>query len=255
MKQDRGEATTGTRPLSSSLRTLEILDTIAEFDEPFRLSDVTRKVGGSRATVYQKIVTLMAAGWIEQLPDNRYRLSHHATRIGTAALNQAGLAKRIHPLMDRLSTELGESVSLAVLDGTAIYIVDEVLTPDLLRVSFRVGTTMAMETTATGRVLAAFMSEGQRRQMEEQAIALPDQATIARVREQFYATSERPGQAEVLAVAAPIFDGYRRCIAVLSVAGPPQRIDLEQARMALMRATSVAINEIGGWKPWGDRYG
>ncbi|MDN2565062.1 IclR family transcriptional regulator [Aquibium sp. A9E412] len=249
------QARGGTRALSSSLRTLAMLDTIAGFNRPVRFAELARAIGGSRASNYQKLVTLVEAGWVEGTPEGAYRLTLHAARIGSVAFNQAGLGKRMHPIMEALSAELGESVSLAVLDNDVLYIIEEVMTQDLLRVSYRVGTTMKIENTASGRVFAAFVSPEHRAKLVAQGIALPDAQTLERVRGAFFATSHRGEKAEILAVGAPVFDAQQRIIAVLSIAGPYDRIDVERSRLALMRAVSRFMNESGGFKPWGDAYG
>lgn len=253
--RDRNAPKTGTRPLSSSLRTLAMLDEIATFSRPVRFAELSRKIGGSRATNYQKLITLVEAGWVEQISDGFYQLTLHAARVGSIAFNQAGLGKRMHPIMEELSAELGESVTLAVLDNDSLYIIEEVLTPDLLRVSYRVGTTMRIENTASGRVFAAFISEKHRAQLVSQGVKLPDPATTDVVRRQYYATSRREQKAEILAVGVPIFDAQQRIVAVLSIAGPYDRVDVEKGRVALMRAASRFMNETGGWKPWGDIHG
>ena len=84
---------------------------------------------------------------------------------------------------------------------------------------------------------------------------VPDDAVLAEVRRTYFATSKRAQKSEILAIGAPIFDVNRRCIAVLSVAGPYDRIDVEAGRLALMRTVSRFMNQSGGWKPWGDAYG
>ncbi len=246
---------TGTRPLTSPLKTLAMLDEIASFNRPVRFAELSRKIGGSRATNYQKLITLIEAGWVESVPDGFYRLTLHAARVGSIAFNQAGLGKRMHPIMEELSVELGESVTLAVLDNDMLYIIEEVLTQDLLRVSFRVGTTMRIENTASGRVFAAFITPRHFDRLAAKGVRLPDQATVEQVRREFYATSRREQKAEILAVGVPVFDPQQRIIAVLSIAGPYDRIDVEKGRVALMRAASRFMNETGGWKPWGNLYG
>ncbi len=240
----------GTRPLSSALKTLSMLDTIARFNRPVRFAELTRAIGGARASNYQKLVTLVAAGWVEATPDGAFRLTLHPARIGSIAFNQAGLGTHMYPIMEALSAELGESVTLAVLDKDQLYIIEEVMTHDLLRVSYRVGTTMTLETTASGRVFAAFITPERRKQLEAQKIPLPDAETIARVRREFYATSHRTKPAEILAIGVPIFDAQKRIMAVLSVAGPYERIDVAKSRLALLKAASQFMSEAGGWIPW-----
>ncbi|MBE2277057.1 MAG: IclR family transcriptional regulator [Rhodobacteraceae bacterium] len=252
-KRDEG-ARGGTRPLSSSLRTLAMLDEIASFNRPVRFAELARKIGGSRATNFQKLITLVEAGWVEPNAAGEYQLTLHAARVGSIAFNQVGLGKRMHPIMEQLSAELGESVSLVVLDKDALYIIEEVLTQDLLRVSYRVGTTMRITDTASGRIFAAFISDRHRQDLVAAGTVLPDAEIIAAVRRDHYATSHRAEKSDILAVGVPVFDAQQRIIAVLSIAGPYDRVNVAAARPALMRATSRFMTETGGWKPWGDAW-
>ena len=56
----------------------------------------------SRATAHQKLITLVHAGWVEQIDSGAYRLALHATRMGLAALSQASLGERIMPFLQSL---------------------------------------------------------------------------------------------------------------------------------------------------------
>src|SRR5215469_4991250 len=107
----------GVRPLTSALRTLAVLDVLGRSDRPLRLADVASAVKGSRATTYQKLVTLIEAGWVEQDEDGAYRLSLHAAHMGEAALDQASLGERASVVMRELVQEVRETASLAVVSG------------------------------------------------------------------------------------------------------------------------------------------
>src|SRR6218665_1290494 len=114
----KSSAGNGVRPLSTVIKTLEVLDLLAQFREEVRLTDIAAAMKVSKPTAFQRLLTLVKAGWVEQLDDGRYRLTLKAVGIGGAALEQAHLGARTISLLKDLVDAAGETASLAVLqDG------------------------------------------------------------------------------------------------------------------------------------------
>src|SRR5215212_8525749 len=88
------ESPVGVRALASPLKTLAVLDVLGASQHSMRLAEVVAAVGGNRGSVYQKLLTLIEAGWAEDDGTGRYRLSLHANRVGEAALAQSNLGER-----------------------------------------------------------------------------------------------------------------------------------------------------------------
>ena len=61
--------TGGVRALSSVLKSLAVLDALAKSMRPLRLMDLARALDESRATTYQRLLTLTHGGWVEQTAD------------------------------------------------------------------------------------------------------------------------------------------------------------------------------------------
>lgn len=60
----------GVRPLSTPLKTLELLDYLATKAQPVRISEAANELGVGRATIYQRLVTLVeGAGTRSAFPD------------------------------------------------------------------------------------------------------------------------------------------------------------------------------------------
>ena len=106
----------GVRPLSTVIKTLAVLDALASSPRGMRLPEVAAAMNLSRPTAYQRLLTLIEAGWIEQDEDMRYRLSMHACRFAAAALEQADLGARVQPVLEALVHKVKETASVAVLD-------------------------------------------------------------------------------------------------------------------------------------------
>ena len=235
----------GVRPLSSVLKTLSLLDALATVPKPVRLADLTRQVGGERGTVYQRLVTLMAAGWVEQLEDGSFRLSLRAVQVAHAALEQSSLGTRIVPVMQRLVGEVGETASLAVLDGDEARIVQRVESDELLRADSKLGSSLSLDNSATGRVLVAFADAERLAAWRQRNVALPDNVMMAQVRRDSFAVSGSRVTG-ISASAAPVFDSAGRCYAALSLVGPSNRFVASKSRDALIRAAEQVTRMIQG---------
>jgi len=213
------------RSLSSTLKTLAVCDVVAASGKPMRLAEVVRQIGDQRAAVYQRLRTLVEAGYLEQMQDGAFRLSLRFQLYAARALEQANLGERTTELLGEIVGESGETATISVLDGYHAVIINRVESHQVLRADLRVGARMALGGSASGAVLVAFGSQEMRARLREQGITLPDDASLAEVRERGFAIYAPTDPQQVAAVAAPVFDPAGLCIAVIAISGPTTRFD------------------------------
>lgn len=228
----------GVRPLSSVLKTLRVLDLLGAAPQPMRLADLARATGAGRATVYQKLVTLLAAGWIEQTPEGAYRVALHAARLGEAALRHAGLGERSTAILEALVASVGETASLAVISGVGAELVKRVEVEAVLRVQRPVGSLLSLDQSASGRVLTAFATPEYRSVLVRKGAMLASDAALREVRHRGYAVSSGRDVPGVRSVAVPVFDGEGRCVYALSLVAPLPRFDGARYVKPLVRAAA-----------------
>lgn len=224
------EGSSGVRPLSTALKVLEVLQFFADKRRPLRLGAVAEGLGLSRATAYQRLLTLVAAGWLEQDDGGAYRLSMLATRMATAAMEQADLGTRADPVLRALTDATGETASLSIIDRGLPCIVARVEADTLLRAEQKLGTMMSLEGSASGRILVAFGDALTVERLRKGPHPLPGEDTLPQIRAQGYALSSGYTHSGVRAIAAPVFDQQDRCTATLSLVAPEMRFD--EARFA-----------------------
>lgn len=215
----------GVKPLSSALKVLALLDLIATRRGSVRPTELAVELGEGRATVYQRLVTLVAAGWVEPVQDGRFRLTLRAARIARAATEQAGLGDRAMQILEGLVAETRETASLAVLDGDEPCIVQRVEPSGILRAELRVGAALSLPASASGRVLVAFADEATRLRLGLNGAELPPASVLNEVRRDGHAVSSGQSYLGVLATAVPVMDADGRCVAALSLVGPISRFD------------------------------
>lgn len=233
----------GVRPLSTVLKTLALLDLLAQSSRGMRLLEVANGAGLSRATAYQRLLTLIEAGFVEQDEESRYRLSMHCVRLSAAALEQADLGMRARPLLQALVDRVQETASLAVLDRGLPCIVSRVESEALLRAEQKIGTTMSLEGSASGRVLTAFCDAATRQRLQSSGELLAGDEILEETRRNRYALSSGYTHSGVTAIAAPIFDHQQICVATVSLVIPDTRFTLETFREPLLE-TAEALSRV-----------
>lgn len=226
------------RSLSSTLKTLAICDVVARSPQAMRLADVVRATGDGRAATYQRLRTLVDAGWMEQSEHGAFRLSLRFQLFATRALEQANLGTRVADLLHDIVVESGETASLAVLDGIDAVIVNRVESRQILRADLRIGTRLALDATASGLALTAFASPSDLKRIAALGGRIADETSLAATRKRGYGVFSPNEPGSVSAVAAPIVNGEGYSFAVIAVSGPTTRFDHERCgAIALAAAT------------------
>lgn len=241
-----GDGVPRPRLLTSTLKCFALLDSIAQHTGPVRLSDLARLEGTSRATMHQRLATLVEAGWVERLEDSRYRLTLRATSMAHCALEQAELGARVHPHLERLASDTGEAVSITVLSSNAALIVQRVESGHLLRLDLVVGTRMPLRTSASGRVLVAFAPSELVDSLRSAHVDIPSEDDLVSIRSNGYAVSANDYIDGISAVAAPMFAQKRLLHASLSLAGPATRFDPYHLLQPLLRTRDALANMMMG---------
>jgi len=236
----------GVRPLSSVLKTLALLDVLGKSDRALRLMEAASAVRGSRATTYQKLLTLVEAGWVEQTADGAYRLSLYAARMGEAALRQANLGERATAVMEELVAQVGETASLAVVSGIQAQLVRRVEAEVVVRAQVQVGTLLSLDQSASGRVLTAFATPGHRELLLKKGATLASDSLLREVRRRGYAVSTGRDVPGVRSVAVPVSDADGACVSALSIVAPVTRFDEAKYVNPLLRAAEKLSAPVAG---------
>jgi IclR family pca regulon transcriptional regulator len=206
------------------------LSVITAFDAErpeLTLSEVAGITGLSRATARRLLFTLAELNFVRS-DGKRFTLTPHVLRLGTAYLSGLGLPAVAQPHLERLSAELGESTSAAVLDGEDIVYVARVATRRIMNVGITVGTRFPAFATSMGRVLLAGLDPAELDSYFQQADLTPLtaatrhseselRAVLDQVREQGWALNDQELAAGLRSVAAPITDQHGKVAAAVNV--------------------------------------
>ncbi len=246
-----------TQSLANGLRLLLTFDLSSPV---LTVHEITKQLGYSQATTYRLVRTLVEFGFLRQVTGRpQYALGLKTVRLGLIGQETFNLSEIALPFMKELSNETSETVLLTVADDTQGMCLAKTETEGPIRLSLKPGTKLPLHSGASTKVLMAYLNEKEwDRIVKKEGLKRFTPNTITQVnklkahlkeiRKKGYAVSDQEVDPGVRAVAAPIFNGFGRPVAGLSVAGPIQRINkkrfLSLSRLVVQYAQEIS-NALG----------
>jgi DNA-binding IclR family transcriptional regulator len=234
-----------------------VLDALGAARADIGTGEIARATGINASTVSRILATLVAAGYVEHVADTgRYRLGVRVIQLAQGALARLDVRQVTRPLLDRLVEETGETATLSLPAEHDAITADFVPGRASVISVARVGRPSILHCTAVGKVMLAFGPHGTAAlelplpRLTDATITSLEQleAEVDRVRVRGWAVAVGEREADLNAVAAPVFDG-RGLVAILGLQGPAPRFTperLEAAAEPLVVAADEASRGMGG---------
>jgi IclR family KDG regulon transcriptional repressor len=240
-------------------RALDVLLCFSQEEPVLSLTQIAEQLSMPKSTIHRYLATLEATRFVRR--DERtgsYHLGYRFLEMASLVLQDADLEKWAQPHLERLSTECGETVDLAVLDGPQVVYLQVIESPHRVKIAAAVGQRLPAFCTASGKAFLAYMPDEQVRLILEQGMPAHTERTrvspadlyqdLRLSREQGFALSEQEYERDINAVAAPILDAQGCPVAVIAIAGPAYRLShgrmLELGR-SVRAATEAIAREVG----------
>jgi len=235
-----GSGADGPYQLQSLVRAVAVLELLGEFEVPLALVEISQRLQIHKSTVHRSLMVLERIALIERTSDNRFRLGMKLYELGNRAVQQMDLRTRIHPNLQRLSTELGETVHLGVLQKTTVVYLDKTEPGRHICMSSKTGSTNPVYCTSLGKAMLAYLPKDQLEGIVDQihfvrytpkTICSREELLRAldRVRHRGFAVDDEEIEMGVRCVGAPIFDENNTPVAALSMSGPTARVRAQNA--------------------------
>lgn len=210
-------------------RALDILAAFQPSEQDLLVSDLIKRVGLSRATLYRLLTTLEKKGFVTSSGEpQRFRLGPAVARLAHVWSTTLDLSEMARPVMTEAWTFTAETVALFVPRGDMRLCIAEMQSPQAISFRRGVGYSEKLVRGASGRAILAF-TPLQPGQLEE--FAAGTNTDMAWLRDQLNLTRERGyamGHNELIqgayAVAVPFFDSRGTVAGSLGVFGPDARL-------------------------------
>jgi len=223
---------------------LAILEAFGTGHAALTVADAARLSNTTRPAARRCLLTLAALGYLTQ-EGRVFRPSPRLLRLGAAYLGNAPLVEAARPILAAARDATGESVSLAVLEGTQALFIARAEAPRIVSTGVRVGAQLPAWCSACGRVLLAALPREQARErietvpraartpytlIETEAIL----SAVDRARTEGVAINDEELELGMRSMAVPVRDSQGRVAAAMSVSVLSARMTVGQMRQELL---------------------
>ncbi|MGO1545107.1 MAG: IclR family transcriptional regulator domain-containing protein [Gulosibacter sp.] len=237
--------------VQSLARGLTVIQTFDDEHPEQSLSEVAKRADISPASARRFLYTLESLGYV-RASGRQFALTPRVLELGFSYLSALSLPEVMQPHLERLSREVGESVSAAVLDDRNIVYVARVPTRRIMSISITIGTSFPAHATSMGRVLLAALPEtdarsrleaGSLKSFTSGTVTEVDAlvAVLARVRSQGWAIVDGELEEGLRSLAVPVRSKDGAVAAAVNISTTASRDSVDHMReVYLPRALETA---------------
>jgi len=224
-----------TRSVAKAFR---ILESFSEREPRHSFAELCAEVDFAPSTMRRLLSTMESLGYLQHDSHGQYHLGPRALALAPAALAASDIRNQALPVLDELSRITGLNANLGVLyEGKLLYLACVSTNLPRRRYFGVPGRLAAIQGTAMGKVLLAYLPEEAARRVVEKGGGLVARTArtitkwedlvqeLARVREREYAIDDEEVVEGGLCLAAPVRDRSGQVVAALSASGMTWEID------------------------------
>ncbi|MDR7316837.1 IclR family transcriptional regulator [Brevibacillus nitrificans] len=223
------------KTLDQSLKLLQLFTK----DKPeWGARELAKEIGVNHANVFRMLSTFEANRYLEKDPvTKKYSLGIRLWELGLTMRESFHVSRLIHPILESMMEESGESIFLTCLDGDEGLTLDALEPDNVVKFSVSVGSRCPLFVGASYRSIMAYLPQEHieriiqqgLKQYTKNTIADPDQlrAELAHILEVGWARSSGEYTPDVLAIACPLFHYEGHIMGSLTISGPQYRMPEE----------------------------
>lgn len=205
-------------PIESVDNALRILLLLGERPR-LRLTDVSQYLGVASSTAHRLLMMLQYRGFVRQEASTRgYVPGPTLDGLAFGVLRRLDVRTRARPVLERLNTDLNETVHLGRLEGNDVHFIDSIESGRALRVGGRLGRKIPAHCTSNGKAMLATLTEAEMLRIypdEELTRLTPNSvgtrtdllAELGEVRSRGFATSREESEEGVSSLAVALNSG------------------------------------------------
>ncbi|OKO87257.1 IclR family transcriptional regulator C-terminal domain-containing protein [Bradyrhizobium sp. AS23.2] len=221
-------------------RALSILETLAEDDEGYRLSDLAVRTGLSVSTVHRLLATLESRRFVQfDRAESKWHVGVRSFTVGASFARRRNFSAQAIPYLRKLRDLTRETANLAVVDDEFIIVLTRMESREIMRSLTKVGGRVAMVTSGVGKaVLATYSDEdvgavirhhGMPRLTEKSLVRPSDLfKELEKIRKQGYALDDEEACMGLRCIAAVVYNDCAEPLAAISVSGMTSRLTDER---------------------------
>jgi DNA-binding IclR family transcriptional regulator len=239
-------------------RALAVLDLLADASSGRGVSDIARELGVHKSSASRLLATLRGGGLVEvNASSGHFELGAGFLRLAARVVQRTDLAQVALPFLRDLMTHSGETAYLSVRRGSFRTAVQEIESPNPVRMVAGIGHLYPLHAGAPGKVLLASLPDAEisellkaiphRRGRARQDVAR-SRADLEQTRRAGYAITFEENIPNASSIAVPVYGHLGSVVAALGIAGVVPRWDRKRmlAFLPILRENAREIGELLG---------
>jgi IclR family transcriptional regulator, acetate operon repressor len=245
-------------------RALQIIETLAEDDEGYRLSDLAVRTGLSTSTAHRLLTTLEKRRFVQFDPTcSKWHVGAQSFAVGATFTRRRNVVAQAVPYLRKLRDRTRETANLAVVDDEAIMVLTRVESREIMRSLTKVGGRVAMVASGVGKAVLATYSDAEvgaiirhhgMPRLTEKSIVRPGDLfkDLAAIRRRGYAVDNEEACMGLRCIAAVVYNDCSEPLAAISVSGMTSRVSddrLPDLGRAVREVAAELTAALGGAMP------
>ncbi|MBT8233839.1 MAG: IclR family transcriptional regulator [Saprospiraceae bacterium] len=247
----------------SIIKAFKLLEFFSPLKPSWGVRELARHIGANESTTYRMMSTLERLGILYKNPiSEKYALGLKLYELGNRVDINDSFVHLTHPELEKVATEIEETVHLGILKDSSVLMVDKVESLKGLRLDSTVGQMSPLHCTGLGKVLLAFSNMPLRKKLmsdydfdvytENTKKTIPSMTTeLNKIKKNGFAIDRQEFELGLICVAVPVFNQENKLVAALSAAGPSDRFkenSLNEYVEILKRGANNIKSKIGNYK-------
>ena len=219
--------------MSSLHKAIKVLKAFTKDEPTLSLTELSKKTGISISSLQRFVSTFVYEGFLHKDErTKRYQLGHSLLYLGNLVKEESSLIIVAEPLLKKLNEEMGESISINIIDGLERRCILNYDSTYPLSTKMFVGDTSPLYAGASSKTLLAFMPNVEEYVEQITLTPITDHTILSKdqlmeelqqIRSQRYAKSNGERVRGACSVTAPILNASHQIIASVTIVIPEVR--------------------------------
>src|SRR6201992_1918032 len=206
-------------------RALHIIETLAEDDEGYRLSDLAVRPGLSTSTAHRLLTTLEKRRFVQfDRSESKWHVGAKSFAVGATFTRRRNFVEPAMPYLRKLRDQTRETANLAVVDDESIIVLTRIESREIMRSLTKVGGRVAMVASGVGKAVLATYPDGDVNaiicrqgmpRLTEKSIVRPGELfrELETIRRRGYAVDDEEARMGLRCIAAVVYNDCREPLA------------------------------------------
>lgn len=241
--------------MTSLARGLVVIQAFSTTARQMTISQLSVRTGLSRAAVRRCLYTLSKLGFAGAEDGQRYSLRPKMLTLSHTYTSSNNLSSAAQPILERMSSHLRESFSVATLDGDDIVYVARSNVNRMMSVDLHIGSRLPAYPTSMGRVLLAYQPPDDVERYISRVILTPLtprtvqtkeklRMLLRNVRRNGYAICDQEYEVGLRSLAVPVFAPTGKAVATINLSGNASRMSSLEMQTRYLPHLRNAANEL-----------